>query len=326
MPPPISLLTHRDLVISQGLARIAHFTVGLSANSLIYSPSSVTDFSGDYANAGSPKINELLTLVGSQKLVYQLARPKNDLVFLCVYFYDKDWHALFGGVTSFQLVSDGVGGWKVPAGANAVLFEPMDVQYSIPNATSARFVERDVNGNVVSSYFINVWNGQVSFPSYLLDKHGEFYVYTYDPNTGKNSTLVYDADSGNIINSTGGSTFASGSFDGIQKVTPVGNAINAPDIYSYKGAGYTPVLEVTVTTAGTYNVYQKTTEGELPDTVIVWHVSDVDEFEYDRTAPATYTPVQLKAGVNHIRFDWPTLQSPNANSGGGASVGTGKGG
>ncbi len=327
---PSKILMKKDQVVSNNVARVAHVQVSAYASSMLYSSTTRSDFQADYNPAGQPKMNEVLALLGSQPLVYNLAKPSVDWVSLNAWYYNANWEFLFSGGTSFQLEQNGSGGWRTPAGAGVIELHPAEVVYEVSDLSGVRFIERDDNGNQVNWYYVDVdvregERNSFRLPDYLLDKKGELYLQTFDPETWETNTYAYDSETGSQIVPSAITSVASGKFYAMQKVVPQLGSIMGRPFESNKGYGQTEVLEVEVTTNGVYSVSQVTTEGELPDSVIVWFVGDATESEYDRIDPAQNFVVSLKKGVYHLRFTWPKFrpyESPIPGNGGG---GGGKG-
>lgn len=311
-PIPSVIPMKRDQLISQNLPKVARVQVQMYAASILYSPTTNTGFIADYVHVGQAKKSEILALLGSQTLVYKLAKPTEDYVQLNAFYYDADWNLLFSGYApSFKLEPDGLG-WKTPQDAEKIHFDPVGEYYTIEGLYNAYFIERDENGNVLGYNYIEVYDGRFQFPWYLRDKRGELYLQIWNETAGATETIAYDSATGQQITPSTATTVASGSFNGLQSITPQGNLIEPVPIQSYQGFGESDLVEIEVLVAGLYKIRHTTTEGELPNTVIVWSVGDATESEIDRVAPAESVTVYLEPGVYHLRFNWPTLRSSNS--------------
>lgn len=312
---PSSIPMKRDQVISRMLTQVKHLEVSVYASSILYSSSTVTNFNTDYLPVCQPKTSEILALLGSKQLVYNLADPKSDWVYLYAYYYDANWQPVFFGGTGFQLEKGSDGKWVTPTGANQVVLFSNDQNYKVAGINQAYFVERDSNGNQIGWYSLNVdyQNGSFTFPFNLENRVGELYISYIDPVTGQYATVAYDSETSKQIVPVGATTTASGKFDSVQTIVPVGRTITPALVQSYQGVGNSDVIEVEITAngAGWYTVVEQTTENELPTTVRVWSISDTDAVPFTRTSSSLGTSVWLKAGINHITFDWPSLKSPN---------------
>jgi len=323
-PLPTIIPMQSGQITSLNIGKIRRIGGQAGAAYIIWSSSSRSYFDVNYDPVdGQVKASEVLALLGSQVMSFELARPEEDNVTLWSFIYDKNWNTLFYGVTSSKLEPHGSGEWRIPAGANKMKLQAVGEYHTVEKLTGVYFVERNDAGNIINYHDIevignDVWSSRFQFPEWLQDRRGELYLRLWDSTSGS-VVVVYDSATGERIVPSSVVATIDASFEGLQSIVPQGDLVVPQPVVSIGGIGESDLIEVTVTFPGWYRVSHQTTEGEIFDSVIVWRVGSPTETEYDRSTPAV--PVQLEPGVYHLRFKWPNLKSPNQGGGGGGPKG-----
>ena len=215
------------------------------------------------ANDAQGNLGNLEKAIREQELVFSLADPSVDKVNLTLTVYDENWQPLFQGYNYVGLVKDKDGVWGLPDEAwNIEAALCYRIPLYIPNAQSARILQRDAQGNVANTQWLDTdWeNGVIWFLSQYAGASGQMVVSTWTSGGGEKNS-VYDLNEMAEVPVQDIKTSGSFSLQGVITITNDSSAVVvSPE--SSNGYGEVPLIEKTVAGPAWISVTLITTENE----------------------------------------------------------------
>lgn len=332
----LPMIASRDLLRSYAVEHIS------KAEGYTYSQSSVPSQGETYfafpVTDRPVSIEKLRQEVGKYPLTPAIANPA-DYVGFVVRYLSRDEDILFQGGTSVKFVRNAeTGRWELPPIDGPELNLNYEIPITVSNVNYAYVILTDENGNTVRYENVRADReaGKIYYPSFLAGAAGYLVVNSYDHETGKSSSRIYDMRTGKATQPATDSVALSPSIRDFPEVTlsPADPGVII-EVESHNGSGESPTVEVTVTnkpgnTAPVFvTVTARTTEGEVPEMVCFRRIGREVSTELRLECVPAFTegrPTQIKLqqGLYHFFFKWKTFRpfpaipsEPSKGGGGG---------
>ena len=309
LPNELSMLTSKASMRSHQLRQSHHFYMGLYGNRVINDGQNnvwVYDL----------KPSELIDKVKSQTIKYRVTEPSP--VTLTVQFYNNIGYPTCYGWKNTEAVEDGNGG--VVLKENTIQMEVAEespLEFSVsPNTylygISVKIFDKD--GNIVKEMSLNIIrqdNGSVwvlypsAFLGEVLASNGytaELTIRTYDYDTDKTTTVVYDPASGKQkVGYEGNATVGEVSIKGVKFLPDNSDVMGV--ITTTNNIAENVLYKVKLTETKSVTLYCKTSEGAVAKGCTVRRLDEWGNVVGEEYFTNGSNP-DLEPGFYDVWFDW----------------------
>ncbi len=309
-PSSIPEIKNSGAFRAEVLGRVIRAELSVYSPTIISNSQNVTSFE---AAGASP--NEILAELSSKVFSFQVYNPQDEIS-VWVSLLDKDWNQVGGAGKNVKLEKVSSSFYRLPQ----ITLEPAlwrDQPIKVGDATEAKVVRRDENGEVVDIEYLGVQDGKIYLSMDVAGENGELILSGWDKK-GNGFSVAYSLNSGNRTSpliTEGQVGFSMRNYSEISdtglvevqfgvKALGSEDSIDAPlsrvKLMTEKTVSFTAeaVDERGVKIETPLKAYAISPEG------LIYNVSE------SRNGNETKFSVRLGAGVWFIFFDWPSLFNP----------------
>jgi hypothetical protein len=260
---------------------------------------------------------DVLRILRDQNLTLSVARPNQDNVGLYAWLYDKKGRPLFNGGNCEKPINIGIE-WGLSDSLMLVSMQSYPRCFvTIPNVVSAKILLRDEHGNIVEIKYLQIdEGGEIEMDYYDLGRNADLAI-TVDNGDGQYDTSLVslrgDAEAPiQLLTGNHPNLSIQGLWDYEDQMDFVDYLTVTPE--SYNGYGQSPILRMKVSSARSFYLFTKTTEGEKPLVVTVTDASTGDQVDYTPVevpgSTSSHVVVDLPhAGIWYTKYSWASFDN-----------------
>jgi hypothetical protein len=310
---PLWMISSKDLLTSYAISQVNQGSVQIWTQTSVFGESFTNDVFCELSSGNRGDAFKVLDMLKQQQLYFSIARPDVDEVHSYIGLYNKDGRCIFYGWGYGNLLKDELGNWFPP---QSLLKFDSYLNWEIPifidkDLHDAKVILRDEDGNVISTKWLDVVDGQIIFNRDFVGQNGEIIAMIEG---GK--YIVASLKDNKVYEVVGVPAKIDSSIDGVVRFdTDAQNLVVNPE--SHDGYGDSPLVRGTFTKMQWFTLGANTTEGEIP--LGVWYrnveTSSVGDWQYLPVNNITIDfgsnikignidiPID-SAGTYEFRFEW----------------------